>query len=253
MPLSIFITGGTSGIGLALARHYLSRGHNVGVCGRDESKFSELKEFSKAKCYKADVAKRDEIYHAIKNFHQIAGLDMVIASAGISFGRKTQIPDFARSRQVIEVNLLGTLNTFEPAIEIMTEQKYGHLVAISSVASLCGFPGVSSYSAAKAGVNKLCEGYAVDLKPYGIKVTTIAPGFVDTPLTQKNHHPMPFLVDVDVACKKIANAIAKEKSFYAFPFVFSSFLKFLSLMPRSLYLFIMGFFSFKYAKPKAIE
>ncbi|MBD63600.1 MAG: hypothetical protein CME62_00200 [Halobacteriovoraceae bacterium] len=250
MSLSIFITGGTSGIGKALAEYYLEQGHRVAVCGRDETKFSFLKTQENISYYQVNVVNRDEIYNAVYDFHQKGGLDLIVASAGVGFSRKTKIPDFQRSRDIVNINLLGVINTFEPAIEIMTKQKSGHLVAISSVASLCGFPGVSAYSAAKAGVNKLCEGYAVDLREYNIDVTTIAPGFVDTPLTKTNHHPMPFLTDIDVARDKIVKAIESKKAFFVFPFFFGVMLRFLSIIPRGLYLKMMKLFKFKYAKPK---
>lgn len=250
MSLSVFITGGTSGIGLGLAKHYLAQGYFVGVCGRDESKFDALKDYEKASFYKVDIAIRDEIYQAVKDFSQKHGLDMIIACAGVSLSRKTQVPDFENSRQVIHTNLIGAINTFEPAIEYMIEQKKGHLVAISSVASFCGFPGVSSYSASKAGVNKLIEGYGVDLREFGITTTTIAPGFIDTPLTRKNSHPMPFLMDADVAVKKIAQAIEKKKRFYTFPFLFSRILIFLSMIPRGLFHFLFSKYTFHYAKSK---
>lgn len=247
-PLNIFITGGSSGIGKALALSYLKNGHNVGVCGRDPAKFETLREYSNAKFYQADVVKRDEITSAIAQFYQDFGLDMVIASAGLSHERKTQIPDFEMSRKIIDVNLVGTLNTFEGALKIMLPNKHGHLVAIASVSALCGFPGVSAYSAAKAGITRLCESYALDLKEFGINVTCIAPGFVDTPLTRKNHHSMPFIMPAEKAAKLITTAIEKKKPYFIFPWFFGRVLTFLSIIPRPLYHFLMKFYKFNYAK-----
>lgn len=248
MPLNIFITGGSSGIGEALALHYLRAGHTVGICGRDESKFESFKTYENAKFYTADVVNRVEIIQAIEKFNTDFGLDIVIASAGLSFERKTQIPNFEVSRKIIDVNLNGVLNTFEGALKVMLPKKRGHLVAISSVSALCGFPGVSAYSAAKAGVARLCEGYALDLKDFGIDVTCIAPGFVDTPLTRKNHHSMPFIMPADRAAKLIEAAISKKKPYYIFPWFFGRILTFLSVIPRPLYHFLMRFYKFNYAK-----
>ena len=248
MSLKIFITGGTSGIGLELAKYYLNQGNIVGVCGRDEKKFEALKSFDKAHFYGADVVDRDQIKQAIENFSNTHGLDLVVASAGLGFAKKTRIPDFERSRQILDINLYGVLNTFEPAIQYMLKNGGGHLVAIASVAGFCGFPGVSAYSAAKSGVMKLCEGYALDLKPHNIMVSSIAPGFVATPLTQNNHHPMPFIISAEKAATLIANAIEKKKYFYSFPWFFSSMLKVLGMIPRSLYQFIVSKLNFNYAK-----
>ena len=247
MPLNIFITGGSSGIGLALAEVYIKAGHNVGICGRDAQKFEAFKEFKNVKCYQADVVDREEIISAINQFNSDFGLDIIIASAGLSFEKKTQIPNFEVSRKIIDVNLNGVLNTFEGALDIMLKKKSGHLVAISSVSALCGFPGVSAYSAAKSAVAKLCEGYGLDLAEFGIDVTCIAPGFVDTPLTRKNHHSMPFIMDADKAAKLIIRAIEKKKPYYIFPWFFGRVLTFLSIIPRPLYRFLMKFYNFNYS------
>jgi len=250
VSLNIFITGGSSGIGQALAEHYIKQGHNVGICGRDPSKFGAFKEAQNVKFYQADVVDREQIIKVINDFEKDFGLDLVIASAGLSFEKKTQIPNFEVSRRIIDVNLNGVLNTFEGALGIMLKKKQGHLVAISSVSALCGFPGVSAYSAAKSAVAKLCEGYGLDLAEFGIDVTCIAPGFVDTPLTRKNHHSMPFIMDADKAAGLIAKAIEKKKPYLIFPWFFGRVLTFLSIIPRPLYRKLMNFYKFDYAKPE---
>lgn len=248
MSLAVFITGGTSGIGLELAKRYLERGAVVGVCGRNESKFLELSKYPKAKFYQADVSNQAEMKTVIDKFISENGLDIMIASAGISFSKKTQIPDFKISRKIIDVNLLGVLNTFEPAMDHMLKKKHGQLVAIASVAGFCGFPGVSAYAASKSAVMKLCEGYQVDLESLGINITCIAPAFVDTPLTQKNHHKMPFMVSSEKAGELIINAIDKKKRFYSFPWHFAGLLRLLSMLPRDIYIFIIKRIPFEYAK-----
>ena len=247
MPLAIFITGGTSGIGLQLAKDYLERGAVVGVCGRDESKFESLQNNPNAKFFKVDVTNKDMMKEAVVSFSESFGLDIMIASAGLSFSKKTQIPDFDVSHNIVDINVKGVLNALAPALEFMLPKKRGQLVVISSVAGLCGFPGVSAYSASKAAVMKLCEGYQVDLEPLGISTTCIAPGFVDTPLTQKNHHKMPFMVSSEKASQLIIKAIDKKKRFYSFPWHFASFLRFLSILPRNWYIYIIRKLPFEYA------
>ena len=248
MSLNIFITGGTSGIGLAIALEYLQRGERVGVCARSADKFLALSNFENAHFYKVDVTKREEVESAILEFSHGVSLDIVLASAGLSFSKKTQIPNFQVSREIIDTNIHGVLNTFEPALKVMLPQKSGQLVAIASVAGLCGFPGVSAYSASKAAVMKLCEGYQVDLTSLGISTTCIAPGFVDTPLTQKNHHKMPFLVSSEKAGKLIVKAIDKKKKLYTFPWFFGSILRIFSILPRPIFLRLMTLVPFEYAK-----
>ena len=152
------------------------------------------------KSYSADVKDRSRMREVIEEFAQ-GDLDLIIANAGRSVGKKTTRPNFEASRDVIEINVIGVLNTFEPAIELMIEQNRGHIAAIASVAGMVGLPGAAPYSASKAAVLKLCESYSLDLKRFNIDVTVIAPGFVDTPLTRKNNHPMPFLMDAPKAAK----------------------------------------------------
>ena len=248
--LNIFITGGTSGIGLAVAKKYLSQNHRVAVCGRDEAKFDALKDYENAFFYQADVCDREKMIEVVSDFNTKYGLDIIIASAGLSFEKKTKVPDFDRSRRIIDINLIGTLNTFEAALKCMLPKKSGHLVGIASVAGLNGFPGVSAYSASKAGVIKLCEGYGVDLYDQGIDVTCIIPGFVDTPLTRKNHHPMPFLVKAEDAAQKIITAIEKKKELYGFPFLFTTVLKILTFIPRSWFKKLMQTKKFNYSLDK---
>lgn len=241
--MNIFITGGTTGIGLSLAKYYLQNGHRVGICGRNKEKFHQA--FSqcppKLFFYEVDVVEREKLAHAMKEFAQ-HGLDLVIANAGIASSDKKSIPDFERARKIIDINIHGVLNTFEPAMEIMMKKdgpERGHLVAVSSVAGMAGLPGTGAYCASKAAVLKFCETLSIDLISQGIHVTTIAPGFVDTPLTQKNHHPMPFLVTAEKAAVLISKAIQKKKVLYIFPQRMKFIITILYHLPRCLYVAIM--------------
>jgi short-subunit dehydrogenase len=238
---SVFITGGTSGIGLELAKKYLAQGWKVGVCGRDGSKFKNNfnADLQNLHFYEVDVADRDKLREAILSFSKPIGLNLLIASAGISYPNKTKVPDFERTFRMVHVNLLGVMYAFETAMEIMIPQGSGHLVAISSLAGYNGFPGISGYSATKSAVIKFCESLNLDLLHLGIDVTCVNPGFVDTPLTKMNHHPMPFLVKADKASNIILKGIAKKKKVIAFPFIFTTVIKLLSIMPRFLYRRIM--------------
>src|SRR5690606_1020437 len=135
----------------------------------------------------------------------------------------------------VHVNLLGVMYAFEAALKVMIPKGQGQLVAISSIAGFNGLPGVSAYSATKSAVTKYCESLNLDLADLGITVTSIHPGFVDTPLTRVNPHPMPFKLTAAEAAKKIARAIGEKRMHYSFPFIFSFVVKFLSLLPRTWY------------------
>jgi short-subunit dehydrogenase len=249
--MKIFITGGTTGLGWALATLYARENHKIGICGRDLTKLPPnwQKEFPQITAYVADVTERPLLQHVIREFAQ-GELDIMIANAGISMGNKSPLPDFAATRKILDINVGGVLNCLETALDIMLPRKKGQLVLIGSVAGMVGLPATAAYSASKAYVLKLGESYALDLKHLGIHVTTIAPGFIDTPLTRKNKHPMPFMISLESGACKIKSAIDKRKTFYAFPWKMSLTLGILERLPRSWYRLIMGLVAKKIFKTK---
>ncbi len=249
---SVFITGGTTGIGAELAKHYAERGWKVGVCGRDKLKYTESFPTQKdsIQFYQVDVANRDQVKAAIRDFSSPIGLDLLIANAGIGYKFKTKIPDFEFSYKMVHTNLLGTMYAFEAALDVMIPRSKGQLVAVASIAGYNGLPGVSAYSATKSAVQKYCESLHLDLRQFNINVTTINPGFVDTPLTQANHHPMPFLMDAPKAAKLIGRAIEKKKMTYHFPFFFAGMVRLMGILPRTWYRFLFSMKLLNYSKEK---
>ncbi len=247
--MNIFITGGTTGIGLSLAELYLKEGHRVGICGRNLSKFpSEIKnKYKQLSLYEVNVTDRDQLFKAVNDF-SCGHLDIMIANAGRSVGAKSKTPNFAVACEVIDINVKGVLHAFDVALTLMLPKKKGHLVATASVAGFVGLPGASSYSASKAAVLKLCESYSLDLKNHGIDVTAIAPGFVDTPLTQKNNHKMPFMMSSSRAAELIKRAISKKRVLYIFPWQMKIVITILDKMPRCLYRFIMNLKMLNYSE-----
>lgn len=236
--MKIFITGGTTGIGLGLAKEYLKAGHVVGVCGRDLSKLD--KELAKKiKSYQVDVLNLEDLKKAVDDFSG-GKLDIMIANAGVSAGKTPNIPDFNITREVFTINTLGVINAFEAGMNNMLPNKSGHLVAVASIAGMVGLPWSGAYSASKAAVLKLCESYSVGFKKYGVNVTAIAPGFIDTPLTRKNRFKMPFLMPVEKASIKIKRALDKKSSLFIFPWQMKILMTILEKMPRRLYRFLMG-------------
>lgn len=232
----IFITGGTTGLGLELAKQYLKEGARVGVCGRNIAKLPEgiEAEFPKLKAYQCDVTEAQKLRECIEDFSK-EGLDLVVANAGISVATKSDRPNFEDGRRVMDINVMGVLNTFDPALDYMIERKSGQIAAISSVAGFAGLPGASFYCASKAAVTTLCETYAIDLKKFGIGVTCICPGFIVTPLTDKNTHAMPFKLSLVEGVKRIKSALDKKKELYLFPWRMKFVIILLNKMPRRLY------------------
>lgn len=250
MTHTIFITGGTSGIGLELAKVYLRKGWRVGVCGRETEKFHTNFDSHRERVqfYPLDVADREAVRAAVLDFAKPTGLGVMIASAGMSYVHKTKVPDFERTYRMVHVNLLGVMYAFEAALEVMIPQGGGQLVAISSLAGYNGFPGTSGYSATKAGVMKFCESLSLDLGTLGVHVTCVCPGFVDTPLTRVNAHPMPFLVDAPSAALRIERAVTARRRWVHFPFFFALFVRMLALLPRPLYRLVMSHKAFNFSR-----
>jgi short-subunit dehydrogenase len=247
---AVFITGGTTGIGMELAKIYAGKGWKVGVCGRERSKFEESFQVGRdnVSFYQVDVANRAELKAAIADFSKSIGLDLLIANAGIGYKFKTKVPDFEWSYKMVHVNLLGVMYAFEAALDVMIPRSKGQIVAISSIAGYNGLPGVSAYSATKAAVQKYCESLHLDLRQFNINVTTICPGFVETPLTSNNQHVMPFIVKAPRAAELIVRAIEKKKMVYAFPFFFATLVRILGLLPRTWYRAFMSFKAVNYSK-----
>ena len=196
----VFITGASSGIGAALALFYARRGARLGLVGRRRAALDALLETlpGEHSVYVLDVRDRDRLHAAAADFLQQGPVDVVIASAGISVGTLTEAAeDFEVFRAIHDTNVLATVATFEPFIAGMKARRSGRLVGIASVAGVRGLPGAGAYSASKAAVRTYCESLRVELHGSGVRVVTILPGFIRTPMTAHNPYRMPFLMPVE--------------------------------------------------------
>ena len=191
--------------------------------------------------YAVDVRDSDALEKAAQDFIAKFGPpDIVIANAGVSAGTLTENKDDIKTfKGVIDINLLGMVHTFQPFIHVMKQAKKGSLVGIASVAGIRGLPGASAYTASKAATIAYLESLRVELNPSGINVTTIAPGFIKTPMTDINQYPMPFLMAPDIAAKKFAQAIAKKKRFIVIPWQMGYLARILRFIPPWLWDFMM--------------
>ena len=162
--------------------------------------------------------------------------DVVIANAGISVGVDTAIEaDLDVIRATLETTLLGVAATFQPFVEPMRTRRSGRLVGIASVAGIRGLPGHAAYSLSKAGVISYCESLRLECKPFGVRVVTIAPGYIDTPLTQGNSYSMPFLMPADKFARQALDAIAAGVSFRVIPWQMGMVARLLRILPDWLY------------------
>jgi len=245
----VFITGASSGLGAALARRYAQQGAVLGLLARRRDMLEQLVQSlpqpdtqQRHHVYAVDVTDHAAVAAAAQDFMRTeGGVDIVIANAGISAGTLTEYSeDLAVFERILATNVTATAATFAPFIAAMKQQaKDGsrdcRLVGIASVAGIRGLPGAEAYSASKAAVISYCESLRLELKSSGIKVVTIAPGYIDTPMTRGNPYPMPFLMPADVFATKAAGAIEDGVSYRVIPWQMGVVAKVLRLLPNWLY------------------
>jgi len=211
----------------------------VGLVARRAGRLKEIAATLPAGCdtYAADVRDIGAMTRAGEDFVAKHGApDIVIANAGVSVGTLTEFAaDAAVFRETLETNVIGVVHTFHPFLAPMREAKRGALVGIASVAGFRGLPGAAAYSASKAAAIRYLESLRVELHGSGVRVVTICPGFIDTPMTKKNPYPMPFLLDADDAARRMARAIDAGRSFSVIPWQMAIVGRILNLLPNFVY------------------
>ncbi|MHB1214184.1 MAG: SDR family oxidoreductase [Thiobacillus sp.] len=234
--MKVFITGASSGLGAALARHYGARGAQLGLAGRRPEGLQATATGLDARLYPADVRDAVAMQTAAETFLREVGTpDIVIAAAGISVGALTEeAADAAVFRAVMEVNVLGLVHTFQPFIAAM-QISGGVLCGISSVAGMRGLPGGGAYSASKAAATVYLEALRLELKARGIAVVTVAPGYIDTPMTQVNPYAMPFKMRPQVAASKVAGCISRRRAYSVIPWQMGWAARLLKWLPIPVY------------------
>lgn len=238
----VFITGASSGIGAALAREYAARGATLGLLARRgealEALVATLPHPERHRTYAVDILDHAALAAAAGDFLLAAGgADIVIACAGISHGTLTERPaDLPVFASVFATNVNALVATFAPFIKPMQEQAGARrLVAIGSVAGVRGMRGAGAYCASKAAVRVYCESLRLELKRSGIRVVTIAPGYIDTPMTRNNRFPMPFLMPADRFAAAAARAIERGDSYRVLPWQMGLVARLLGVLPNALF------------------
>ena len=240
MTLRVFITGASSGLGEALAVCYAAKGATLGLAARRGEALAALNARlgGRHACYALDVADAPALHDAANDFIARFGApDIVIANAGVSAGTLTEHEeDLAVFRRIMDINVYGMAATFAPFIPAMKSAGgERRLVGIASVAGIRGLPGAEAYSASKAAAIAYLESLRLEMRPAGIKVVTIAPGYIATPMTEINPYPMPFLLPADQAAERFAAAIERGSSYSVIPWQMGIVAKLLRLLPNWLY------------------
>lgn len=241
MPLA-FITGASSGLGQALAWRYHQAGWQLALVAR---RTGEIEDWARTHglqpqqyaVYGADVADPGAIVAAGEACIARQGLpEVVIANAGISIGMDTAVrADIDVMARVFAVNNVGMAATFHPFVAAMARRGSGRLVGIGSVAGIRGLPGHGAYSSSKAAVIAYCESLRGELRASGVKVVTICPGYIDTPLTRKNRYRMPFMLQPEDFAARALRAIEAGASYRVIPWQMGVVAKLLRALPNALF------------------
>ena len=235
---TIWITGASSGIGKSLALKFANEGWQVAASARREDLLNQLSESNQnISPFPLDVTSREnceEFFEKIKN--KFENIDTCFFSTGTWDPKKEKEIDIDQMKKVMEVNFFGTLNCIKAVEMYFKEKKNGNISIVSSIAGYRGLPNSTGYGASKAALNNLAESLYFDFGRYNVRVSLISPGFIKTPMTDKNQFKMPFLKTPEFAAEKIYNGLINGSSFEIdFPKELTLILKFLKILPDSVY------------------
>lgn len=235
-PKSILITGGSSGIGEALALEYAAPGIRLALTGQDSARLEAVADACRAKGAEVaaglvDVRDAAAMRQWIEAEDDKTPFDLVIANAGISRRGREEVDFEGHLRRVLAINVDGVINTAQPALERMRARQRGQLAIMSSLASFRGIPGAVAYSTSKAAVRAYGEGLRGEVRRDGVEVSVICPGYIRSRMTESNSFPMPFLMDADRAAKIIRRGLARNADRIAFPFPMYAVTWFVSSLP----------------------
>jgi short-subunit dehydrogenase len=240
-PLA-FITGASSGIGQALAARFHAAGWHLALVARREGELrgwvrEQGFDEAKVQVYAADVRDVAAITAVGRLCTERQGLpQVVIANAGISTGIDSALfEDLEVMRATLDTNNLGMTATFQPFIEPMRQRRAGTLVGIASVAGIRGLPGHAAYCASKAAAIAYCESLRGECRPFGVRVVTIVPGYIDTPLTRGNPYPMPFLMPAERFAAVAMDTIVAGRSYRVIPWQMGVVAKLLRVLPNAVF------------------
>ena len=240
---TIWITGGSTGIGRALAIKFASKGWNVAVSARRVELLDELSNsYENISAFQLDVtdkSKCKEVFNEIKT--RFESIDICFFSTGTWNPKKEKDIDVEQMEDVFKVNFFGTVNSIKSVEEYFRNKKSGIITIVSSIAGYRGLPNSTGYGPSKSALNNLAESLYFDFKRYNVRVCLVSPGFIKTPMTDKNDFKMPFLKTPEYAANQIYNGLINKNIFEIhFPKALTITLKLLSFLPSKIYFSLIG-------------
>jgi len=237
----IWITGASSGIGKALAEKFASEGWKVAASARRKEILDEMSSHENIFSYPLDVTNQDQIKISFeKIIEDFNGLDLCVFSSGTYDPKLEQEINVKQNKFVMETNFFGVLYCIKAVENYFKNKKNGHISIVSSVAAYRGLPNSSGYGPSKAALTNLTESLYFDFKKHNVRISLVSPGFIKTPLTDKNEFPMPFIKSPEFAAEKMFNGLTKSKAFEIhFPKALTILLKIFRVLPYKIYLFLI--------------
>ena len=242
MEKKIWITGASSGIGKAVAEKFAKEGWKVAISARRKEILDEMAKNPNIFSFPLDVTQEDQVNEVFsKIMENFKNLDICFFCSGTYNPKYEQKIDTKKIKSTMDTNFLGTVHCVKSVESFFKNKKSGQISIVSSVAGYRGLPNSSGYGPSKAALTNFAESIYFDFKKYNVKISVISPGFIKTPLTDKNEFKMPFLKSTEFAAEKIYKGLTNSKSFEIdFPKQLTLILKFLRILPYKLYLFLVG-------------
>ena len=237
----IWITGASSGIGKALAEKFALEGWKVAISARRKEILDEMAKRENISSYPLDVTNQNQINSVFsKIINDFGNLDLCVFSSGTYDPKLEQEINIKQSQFVMETNFFVVLYCIKSVEKYFKDKKAGHISIVSSIAAYRGLPNSSGYGPSKAALTNLTESLYFDFKKHDVRISLVSPGFIKTPLTDKNEFRMPFIKSPEFAAEKMFNGLTKTKSFEIhFPKALTIILKFLRILPYKIYLYLI--------------
>ena len=240
---TIWITGGSTGIGKALAIKFASKGWNVAVSARRAELLNELSNsYENISSFPLDVTNKEkcnDVFNEIKDRYE--NIDICFFSTGTWDPKKEKDIDVEQIEEVFKVNFFGTVNTIKAVEQFFKDKKSGIITIVSSIAGYRGLPNSTGYGPSKSALNNLAESLYFDFKRSNVRICLVSPGFIKTPMTDKNNFKMPFLKTPEYAAEKIYDGLVNKNVFEIhFPKELTLILKLLSFLPSKIYFSLVG-------------